>query len=82
MKEDSFRPRPPQGPSKSTAPDSEDAIGSRSRDPSDPPVDRGKRAETFEGDDEQQVAEEMVKEGLEEAEDDQERAARRKREDS
>lgn len=53
--------------------------GSLSRDPSDPAADRGHQAPTFEGDDEEQVAERLVTEGVDEAEHDQMVAARRRR---
>ncbi len=55
-----------------------EAEGSLSRDPSDPAVDRGHRTPIFEADDEEQVAERLVTEGVEEAEHDQMLAARRK----
>ncbi len=52
--------------------DAEDeSIGSTSRDPSDPAVDRGVQMPTFEGDDEQEAAERLVERGVEEAADDQ-----------
>ena len=52
----------------------EEAIGSTSRDPSDPAVDRGVQLPTFEGDDENEAAERLVERGVEEASDDQARA--------
>ena len=64
----------------SPLPDDENAIGSLSRDPSDPPADRGHQAPTFEGDDEEQVMEDLVERGVDEADTEQEQAARRRRE--
>lgn len=55
------------------------AEGSLSRDPSDPAVDRGHQAPTFEGDDENDVGERLVTEGVEEADSDQRHAAHRLR---
>jgi hypothetical protein len=49
----------------------DEAIGSLSRDPSDPPVDRGGQKPTFEGDDENEAMERLVERGVEEATDDQ-----------
>jgi hypothetical protein len=53
------------------SPDLDEAIGSLSRDPSDPPVDRGEQKPTFEGDDENEDSERLVERGVEEAADDQ-----------
>jgi len=69
---------------KSLAPDlprdaEEEAIGSTSRDPSDPAVDRGVQLPTFDGDDEQEAAERLVERGVEEAADDQARAGETRR---
>ena len=69
---------------KSLAPDlprdaEEEAIGSTSRDPSDPAVDRGVQLPTFDGDDEQEVPERLVERGVEEAADDQARAGETRR---
>jgi hypothetical protein len=57
------------------SPDDE-ATGSLSRDPSDPPGNRGVRKPTFEAEDEQEAAEELTEIGVEAAEDEQENAAR------
>jgi hypothetical protein len=57
----------------------EESIGSTSRDPSDPAVDRGVQLPTFEGDDEQEAAERLVERGVEEAADDQARAGESRR---
>ncbi len=54
----------------------DESTGSLSRDPSEPPGNLGSRKPTFEGDDEQEVAEELAEQGVEAAEDDQARAAR------
>lgn len=55
-----------------------DSNGSLSRDPSDPAVDRGRQAPNYEGDDENDVGERLVSEGVEEADTDQRRAARKR----
>jgi hypothetical protein len=68
---------PPAHPVRPRAADnSDEATGSLSRDPSEPPGNYGARKPTFEGDDEQEVAEELAEQGAEAAEDDQARAAR------
>jgi hypothetical protein len=68
---------PPTHPVPSVAADSSnEATGSLSRDPSEPPGNLGIRKPTFEGDDEQEVAEELAEQGVEAAEDDQAQAAR------
>jgi hypothetical protein len=59
-----------------SADNSDEATGSLSRDPSEPPGNLGTRKPTFEGDDEQEVPEELAEQGVEAAEDDQARAAR------
>jgi hypothetical protein len=62
------------------ATDDADSTGSLSRDPSDPAVDRGRQAPTFEGDDPNEVSEQLATEGVEEADRDQRLAARIRRE--
>ncbi|HZZ58945.1 MAG TPA: hypothetical protein VFE31_14020 [Opitutaceae bacterium] len=57
----------------------DESVGSLSRDPSDPPADQGRQAPSFEGDDEEQAAERLVSEGVEEADHDQMLAARKQR---
>jgi hypothetical protein len=54
----------------------DEATGSLSRDPSEPPGNYGTRKPTFEGDDEQAVPEELAEQGVEAAEDEQARIAR------
>lgn len=54
----------------------DEATGSLSRDPSEPPGNYGTRKPTFEGNDEQEVAEELAEQGVEAAEEEQARAAR------
>jgi hypothetical protein len=56
-----------------------ESVGSLSRDPSDPPVDRGHQVPTFEPDDENDASERLVNEGVEEADHDQRVAAQRRR---
>ena len=56
------------------SPELDESIGSLSRDPSDPPADRGEQKPTFEGDDENEVSERLVERGVEEAADDQSEA--------
>ena len=54
----------------------EDAVGSLSRDPSDPSIDRGEMKPTFEGEDETESMERLVERGVEEAADDQAEAGK------
>ena len=68
---DPIRPIP-----KPTPDNPDEATGSLSRDPSDPPATYGTRKPTFEGEDEQEVAEELTEMGVEAAEEEQERIAR------
>lgn len=56
----------------------EDATGSLSRDPSDPAVDRGRQTPEIEGDDEEQIFEKLVEDGVEIAEDEQLDAGKRR----
>lgn len=56
----------------------EEAIGSLSRDPSDPAVDRGHRAPEVESDDEEQIFEKLVEDGVEIADDEQLDAGKRR----
>ncbi|MGH7995566.1 MAG: hypothetical protein ACREFX_04360 [Opitutaceae bacterium] len=65
------------GPALST--EEAESVGSLSRDPSDPAVDRGAPAPIFEGDDENDTVERLVSEGVEEADSDQRIAAHRAR---
>jgi hypothetical protein len=70
---------PPLHPVRRQAADNPDeATGSLSRDPSEPPGNYGTRKPTFEGDDEQEVPEELAEQGVEAAEDEQARVARSK----
>ncbi len=71
----SKKTRAPAGPRDAE----EEAIGSTSRDPSDPAVDRGVQLPTFDGEDEQEDAERLVERGVEEAADDQARAGESRR---
>jgi hypothetical protein len=54
------------------------SMDSLSRDPSDPPAHRGRQMPNFEGADEETALEQLVNEGVEEAQHDQMVAARRK----
>lgn len=56
-------------------------MDSLSRDPSDPPVHRGRQVPDRDGVDEEQNTERLVTEGVEEAQHDQMLAARRRREE-
>jgi hypothetical protein len=68
---------PPMRPvSRQSADNLDEATGSLSRDPSEPPGNYGTRKPTFEGDDEQAVPEELAEQGVEAAEDEQARVAR------
>jgi len=62
--------------SRQSADNLDEATGSLSRDPSEPPGNYGTRKPTFEGDDEQAVPEELAEQGVEAAEDEQARVAR------
>ncbi|MEO6569565.1 MAG: hypothetical protein ABIO94_12440 [Opitutaceae bacterium] len=54
------------------------SMDSLSRDPSDPPANRGRQMPNYEGPDEEVAIERLVTEGVEEAQHDQMLAARRK----
>ncbi|HZP59781.1 MAG TPA: hypothetical protein VFB27_05605 [Opitutaceae bacterium] len=60
-----------------TANDDLESTDSLSRDPSDPPVERGVESPTHEAPDEQKAAERLVEEGVEEAQHEQMLEARR-----
>ncbi len=62
----------------STLGENEDATGGASRDPSEPPSDRGHQVPDLEGDDENEAPEDLVLEGADEAQHDQMLADRRR----
>jgi hypothetical protein len=57
----------------------ESTMDSLSRDPSDPPVHRGRQVPDYDGSEEEKTTERLVTEGVEEAQHDQMLAARRRR---
>jgi hypothetical protein len=59
----------------------ESTMDSLSRDPSDPPVHRGRQVPDYDGSEEEKTTERLVAEGVEEAQHDQMLAARRRREE-
>lgn len=72
------RPRPSHLPEAPLPPDltePEDANGSLSRDPSDPPGNRGQRLPEINEPDQEEVVEETVLRGVEKAQEDQMRAS-------
>jgi hypothetical protein len=62
-----------------TGPDDVASMDSLTRDPSDPPAQRGRQVPNYDGPDEEKAAERLVAEGVEEAQHDQMFAARRKK---